>query len=179
MRGHPLLTPPNLLSLSRLVLAALFVVTASAGWRLTLLVTAALTDWLDGYLARRSQLTSRLGALLDPVADRAFVVVAVLVFVAEHLFSVGQLFVFLARDIATAIGFLVARSVDRLRPVAFQARTLGKLVTGLQFLTLCAALVRPAWIGVLVGAIGVISALAVVDYTLALWRASRRFPGAV
>ncbi len=173
MASHPLLTPPNLLSLSRFVLAGVFVVTPAPSARLALLITAAATDWLDGYLARRSQLTSRWGALLDPLADRAFVVVAVVVFAVEQLFTAGQLFVFLARDIATAIGFLVARGVRRLRPVAFQARALGKAVTGLQFLTLCAALVRPAWIGAMVTLIGVVAVLSVVDYTLALWRASR------
>lgn len=169
-----LLTPPNLLSLSRFVLAALFVALPDTGSRLAVLVTASLSDMLDGWLARRMNRASRWGALLDPIADRVFVLVALLVFVVEGVFSAWHALVFLTRDIMTTIGFFVARHVSWLRPVPFKARPLGKLVTVLQLLALYLALVRPEVAPSLVLVIGMVAAAAVVDYTLALWRARVR-----
>ncbi len=46
---------------------------------------ACITDWLDGYLARRFQMTTKLGAFLDPIADKLLVVVVLVVVVERHL----------------------------------------------------------------------------------------------
>ena len=77
---------PNLLTLLRLIAApgtALLFLYFSRPWAdwiaLILFVTAALTDWLDGYLARAWKQESKLGAMLDPIADKAMVVIALLV----------------------------------------------------------------------------------------------------
>jgi CDP-diacylglycerol---glycerol-3-phosphate 3-phosphatidyltransferase len=64
---------PNQLTASRFVLAiVLFVFIAFELWLwcLILFVVAAFTDWLDGYLARRQNLTSTLGRILDPLVDK-------------------------------------------------------------------------------------------------------------
>lgn len=174
MTPSALLTPPNLISLSRFLLAALFVLAQSPAYRLLLLAMASLSDMLDGWLARRMQRTSRWGALLDPVADRMFVLTALLVFVAEGVFNAWHALLFLSRDIMTTIGFIVARRVSWLRPVTFQARPVGKVVTGLQLLTLYVAVFRPSVAPSLVLLVGAVAAVAVVDYTLALWRARVR-----
>src|SRR3954464_5903141 len=73
---------PNMLSASRLVLAAGFVATGATEARVGLIGVAAVTDFLDGWLARRVDAASPWGALLDPIADRVFVltVVATLAF---------------------------------------------------------------------------------------------------
>ena len=47
---------------------------------------ACVTDWLDGFLARRYQLTTHLGAFLDPIADKLLVAVVLVVLVGENLF---------------------------------------------------------------------------------------------
>ena len=47
---------------------------------------ACITDWLDGFLARRYQLTTHLGAFLDPIADKLLVAVVLVVLVGENLF---------------------------------------------------------------------------------------------
>lgn len=174
MERGALLSPPNLLSLSRFALAALFVIAQRPSVRLAVLVTASLTDLLDGWLARRMNRTSRWGALLDPVADRVFVLVALLVFVADGVFTVWEGAIFLARDLMTAIGFFVARRVSWLKPVTFQARMPGKVVTVLQLVTLYVAIVRPSMVSMLVIAVGMAAAVAIADYTLALWRARVR-----
>src|SRR5262245_7297079 len=67
---------PNLLSLSRLPLAALlFVLIAKGIWpgALVVFLVAALTDWLDGWWARRFNQGSALGRALDPLTDKVLV----------------------------------------------------------------------------------------------------------
>lgn len=161
---------PNLLSLSRLGLAAAFVVFPRPTVRLSLVVIAALTDYFDGYLARRAKLTTRWGALIDPISDRIFVFTAVCVYLINGTITTGQYFTIIARDLATAIGFIVARTISWLRPVPFRARMAGKVVTTLQLATLIALIIRPDLVNTLVLAVGLTSAVAIVDYTLALWR---------
>lgn len=165
---------PNVLSFSRLLLAAGFVAVDGVGARVSLIGVAAATDFLDGWLARRVNAASRWGALIDPIADRVFVLTAVATMLFAGALTTGQYFVLIARDLATAIGFLVARVVHWLRTVEFRARWLGKVVTGLQIVTLLAALVLPAAMPALILALALASAASIVDYTLALWRARAR-----
>jgi cardiolipin synthase (CMP-forming) len=167
-------TLPNLLSCSRLVLAAGFVAAGATEARVGLIGVAAATDFLDGWLARRVRATSRWGALLDPVADRVFVLPVVATFLFTGQLGTGAYFVLLMRDLATALGFLVARVIPWLRTVPFQARILGKVVTVLQLLTLAAVLVLPDAVPLLLGGVAAASVLSIVDYTLALWRARPR-----
>ena len=76
-------TLPNILTVLRLLaapgVAIIFLILPRpyADWvALVLFVAAAITDWLDGYLARRWSQLSRFGAMLDPIADKAMVVIA-------------------------------------------------------------------------------------------------------
>jgi cardiolipin synthase len=74
-------TVPNLLSMIRLagVPAFLWLILGpeADGWALVLLMVAGVTDFLDGYLARRLGQTSTLGQILDPVADRLYILAVV------------------------------------------------------------------------------------------------------
>src|SRR5262245_56738750 len=144
MSRERLLTLPNAVSMSRLVLAAAFVALRDPSARLALLAGAAATDFLDGWLARRSQATTRVGALIDPIADRLFVLTALCTYLIERTISTSTFFIVLSRDIMTVIGFFVARSIPWLRAVEFRARLLGKLVTVLQLVTLAAVLIAPS-----------------------------------
>lgn len=78
---------PTVLTLLRIVLIPLFVAVfyLPVSWEnemcTVLFVIAALTDWLDGYLARRLRQTSTFGAFLDPVADKLMVAVALVLLV--------------------------------------------------------------------------------------------------
>lgn len=174
MRTAALLTLPNALSLSRFVLAPLFVVARQPELRVGLLVLAGATDILDGWLARRQRTASRLGALLDPVADRVFVLTAIATLVGGGMLAPLHALLLLARDIMTTIGFVVARAVPWLRVVELKARYAGKVVTVLQMATLLAALVRPSLVLSLVLVTATAALVAVADYTLALWRARQR-----
>ncbi|MGI6796876.1 CDP-alcohol phosphatidyltransferase family protein [Gordonia sihwensis] len=72
-------TVPNALSVLRLLLIPVFIwlllVEESAAWAFAVLFVSGLTDWLDGKLARWLGQSSKLGALLDPAADRLYVIV--------------------------------------------------------------------------------------------------------
>ena len=162
---------PNIVSLSRVILAAAFVMNRSGNARIVIVLAAALTDMLDGWLARRAGLASRFGALVDPFADRVFVLVAVSTFVYEGTLSTAEYFVMISRDLMTAIGFLVARSVSWLRPVEFRARLSGKVVTTLQMAAFVVLLRFPNAVGPMIVAVGVASLYSIVDYTWALWLA--------
>lgn len=170
MNGGSLLTLPNAISLSRLALAALFVLSDSPAVRVGLIVAASLTDFLDGWVARLRNTVSKWGALIDPIADRAFVLAAVSTFLVSGALTTTQYFILLSRDIATAVGFLVARTVSWLRPVRFRARLPGKLVTAFQLATMVTVLVSPSRVGILIRFVAVLSVIAIADYTLALWR---------
>ena len=170
-------TIPNLLTLSRIGLSPVFVVLylgGSARAALAVFAVAAATDVLDGWLARRAKWTTRLGALIDPMADRIFAVVAVITFLDSGALSLSGSLVLLSRDIMTAIGFIVARAVTWLRPVHLRARRAGKLVTALQFIAFVVLLLAPQRVTPMLWLVGLASAYSVYDYTLALWHARVR-----
>ena len=85
---------PNILTLLRLLAAPgmavmfLYFTRPYADWfALVLFVTAAATDWFDGYLARAWKQETRIGAMMDPIADKAMVVIALMIIVGystEH-----------------------------------------------------------------------------------------------
>lgn len=161
---------PNLLSISRLALAAAFVVSDRADVRIVLVMVALATDYLDGWIARQFGPMTRIGTFLDPFTDRVFALVGVSVFLFEGTINTFEYFVMISRDLMTAIGFLVARAVPSLRSVAFQARFSGKLVTVLQLATFIAILIRPAAATPMIIVVAVVSAWAIVDYTWMLHR---------
>ncbi|HEX2781620.1 MAG TPA: CDP-alcohol phosphatidyltransferase family protein [Gemmatimonadaceae bacterium] len=165
---------PNLLSLSRVALAMAFPFARDPVPQAALIVAAGASDFLDGWLARARHTASKWGALLDPITDRIFVVVAIATYVAVGALTVGQLVIMLIRDIMTAVGFVVARFVPSLQRVTFRARWLGKIVTTVQLIVLLAIPLAPVIVRPLVIVVGVLSVAAVIDYTIALWRARAR-----
>jgi cardiolipin synthase len=106
------LTLPNVLSALRLLLVPVFlwaILTERDGLALVLLALSGITDWLDGKIARRYGLISRVGQLLDPVADRLFIVSTLLGLAWRDIIPwwlVGLLF---AREVFMGIVVLVAK----------------------------------------------------------------------
>ncbi|HEU4513478.1 MAG TPA: CDP-alcohol phosphatidyltransferase family protein [Nocardioidaceae bacterium] len=76
------LTLPNIISIVRLAGVPLFLWLVlgpeADGWALAVLMASGITDWLDGYLARKLDQTSKLGQILDPVADRLYILAVVI-----------------------------------------------------------------------------------------------------
>ena len=96
-------TVPNALSAARLLGVPVFfwliVGPKNDGLALVILVISAFTDWLDGYLARRLNQFSRLGELLDPLADRLYVVAALIALFMRDLIPTWVVIALLSRDL--------------------------------------------------------------------------------
>lgn len=103
---------------------------------------AAVTDWLDGYLARRMKLTSAFGAFLDPVADKLMVAVTLFLLVQNHptaLLAVTAA-VIVGREIAvSALREWMAHVGERAR---VRVALLGKFKTALQMVALVVLLLQ-------------------------------------
>lgn len=96
-------TVPNVLSLFRLLMVPLFVwlalVPEADGAAVVVLVVSGATDWLDGRIARRWNQISRVGQLLDPVADRLFVLSSIIVLGLREIVPWWLVGLLLLRDV--------------------------------------------------------------------------------
>ncbi|HUP88956.1 MAG TPA: CDP-alcohol phosphatidyltransferase family protein [Longimicrobiales bacterium] len=167
-----LLTLPNVISLSRVPLAAAFVLTDTTTGRVIIVAAVALSDLADGFAARHTiSHDGKVGALVDPIADKLFVVVALIALLVRRELSAVQLLVLLARDVFTTIAYVVLR---RLRwSFDFKARITGKIVTVLQFASVMAVLFWRGAFPTLLVVTAVASILAVADYSHVALRARR------
>lgn len=100
-------TIPNALSGLRLLGVPVFfwliVGPQNDGLALIILIISSFTDWLDGYLARRLNQFSRLGELLDPLADRLYVVAALIALYIRGLLPVWVVAALILRDVAMSL----------------------------------------------------------------------------
>ncbi|MDQ4131138.1 MAG: CDP-alcohol phosphatidyltransferase family protein, partial [Actinomycetota bacterium] len=102
-----LLTLPNVLSLVRLgALPFIYfdVVGGREGRALAILVVVSWSDWLDGYIARRFNQSSRLGRLLDPVSDRLLIAVVGVALIIGGILPLWAVLLVLARDAFMLMG---------------------------------------------------------------------------
>lgn len=151
-----MLTVSNLLSLARGPLALLLFY-KDIKVRATVIVLAMLTDGLDGFLARRFSSTTRLGAILDPLMDKFFVSIALLIFLTEGYLGWGELGAIVCRDIAVALFGLYLVVTKRLAKYKLQAIWAGKATTLLQFyalLRLTFYMPIPQWMTILFAILG-------------------------
>lgn len=124
------LTVPNVISIVRLAGVPLFLwlilVPRADGWALAVLMLSGVSDYLDGYLARRLNQTSRLGAILDPVADRLYILSTVVGLAVRDIIPWWLAILLPARDLFLwgLVPFLRTRGYSAL-PVHF----LGKAAT--------------------------------------------------
>ena len=96
---------PNLISLSRLLMAAAFVRWSTEPVvAVAILCAAGISDWLDGWVAKRLGQQTPFGALLDPICARLFVVPVLATLVVVHGLPPWQLAVMIARDVVNSIG---------------------------------------------------------------------------
>ncbi len=154
-------TVANVLSASRIPLAAVFAVVADARVRLAVLAAAAATDLLDGWTARRFG-PSSLGATVDPVSDKIFSLTAFGVLAVSAALTPLEVLGVLLRDILTPFGYLA--SVVARRPFTTPARAGGKAVTVGQSLTLCAWLLESPLLRPLAWATAAMALYALWDY---------------
>jgi len=140
-----ILTVPNALSLARLFMVPIVVVLLLAradGLAAALFVLAALTDFLDGKLARRAGPT-RLGQILDPVADRLMLSSVAVVLAVRGLLPAWAVAILVGRDLLALVGTVVVGEKIRVNRV-------GKAATALLMGAIALLVLRP---GTVVGEI--------------------------
>jgi cardiolipin synthase (CMP-forming) len=107
------LTIPNVLSVIRLALVPVFLWLLlgpeADGWALAVLVYSGVSDWADGKIARWLDQASRLGAILDPAADRLYTLATVIAFVLRDIIPLWFALVLVGRDLMVAVCIWVLR----------------------------------------------------------------------
>jgi CDP-diacylglycerol--glycerol-3-phosphate 3-phosphatidyltransferase/cardiolipin synthase len=126
---------------------------------------AALTDWLDGYLARALGQTSAFGAFLDPVADKLMVAAALIVLVGEGRVLPFIAVIIIGREIAISALREWMAKIGRSRSVAVSF--LGKVKTTCQMIAIVLLLYHDRLLGLSAQAVGTV--LIYVAALLTLW----------
>lgn len=110
---------------------------------LAVVAIAGLTDWFDGYAARRLGETGQLGVVLDPLADKVLLVTLFLALGAVHLISLWVLLMVLGRDAVILVGALLLRIFRNAR--GFAPTYLGKVSTFFQIMLVLLVLVEASF----------------------------------
>ncbi|MBF6136729.1 CDP-alcohol phosphatidyltransferase family protein [Nocardia otitidiscaviarum] len=128
--GDRILTVPNVLSVIRLVGVPVFLwlllVREADGWAFALLVVSGVTDFLDGKLARLLDQSSRLGALLDPLVDRLYLVATLGGFLIRGILPWWVVAILIGRDVILTVTLGVYKRRDLPPPEVIY---LGKAAT--------------------------------------------------
>jgi len=177
-------TVPNAISFVRLGLVPVFywlLVTGQDSAALGILIAATASDFIDGFIARRFNQVTRLGALLDPASDRLFIAACVIGLTVREMIPLPLLIAVLARDILLLVIVLVRRIRIRDFP---RVNLLGKTATFVLFVAfpiivmshvVPSAAIALAVIGWVLGASGaVLYWLAGFTYIAQLVRVPRR-----
>ena len=139
---------PNFLSLLRIVLVFPIIYLLQVEWYVfaaSLFFVSSLTDYFDGYLARKYAIESELGAFLDLIADKILVIAILvwLVFIfANQALTIISILIILREIIITSFRYyLVSNNAD---PELIKANKYGKLKTAFQFFSILILILSPA-----------------------------------
>ncbi len=139
-----LMNLPNILTLSRIaavpviVLLLIFESKESCFWAAVVFAVASMTDWLDGYLARKWGIVTILGKFLDPLADKLIVIAALIMLIPLGRVPAWAVFVILARDLIVS----GIRSIASAEGIVIDASNLGKYKTIFQMIAIVGLLLH-------------------------------------
>jgi CDP-diacylglycerol--glycerol-3-phosphate 3-phosphatidyltransferase len=159
---------PNLLTLSRILVVPLIIVLLYSNNRwlnlLTalLVVGAAITDGLDGYMARKYNFESNLGRLLDPLADKILLLSTMVMLVYLHRAPAWIVCLILCRE--TAVTGLRAIAADRGKVIA--ASTMAKYKTTFQMIAVVALVIHYHFLGANAHVVGIFFLWIAFIYTM-------------
>jgi len=136
----------NKLTLFRIILVPFFVavllipeIPYNYLWGLIIFVIASVTDFLDGYVARKFDMITPLGKFLDPIADKILVVSALVCFVELGWTSAWVVAVIIAREfIVSGVRLAAVEGADK---TVISAGFLGKLKTAVTMIVICVVLI--------------------------------------
>ena len=142
------MTIPNLITLVRLALVPVmgyFLLAGQYGIAVMVFLAAAISDLLDGFIARRFHATSKLGATLDPVADKLNMFAATVLLALVSLLPLWLAVAIVARDVIIVAGALAYRAL--VGRIEMTPTFLSKLNTALEFGVLLLVMAKGAeWI---------------------------------
>lgn len=160
------MTLASLLTLSRIflipVFMALVLTRTDEVWALIVFIVAAITDTLDGYVARARKEITKFGQLMDPIADKLLVSSALIALVELGQISSWVVMIILGREFAVS----GLRMVVAAEGIVIPARFLGKLKTVSQIVAIAALLVGVPGATVLLWVAAGITVISGVDYFL-------------
>ncbi len=131
-------SPPNQLTFLRIILTPVFIgflLSSDLTLRqvsLVIFLIAMLTDWYDGWVARRWGYITRWGSFLDPLADKIFASAALFAFVVLNLLPAWTVWVIVVRD----FGITFLRTYSEVKGKPFATKKLAKTKTFLQFVVI-------------------------------------------
>jgi len=167
---------PTILTLSRIVLIPVFVIVSYQHpfWGAAIFGLAAITDFLDGYLARRSGQVTKFGIILDPLADKFLVISALVVLVDMARLSAWIAIVIIVREFFVTGLRVVALSKD----IVIPAETGGKLKTAAQITAILCLILGGSIFDIDLYDIGIIfiwvalflSVISGLQYTVSFWK---------
>ena len=137
---------PNLITLVRLIAApAAAWLLAQGRYReaLALVILAGLTDWFDGWTARKLKASGKAGVIFDPLADKILLVVLFIQLAIIHLIPLWMFVLALVRDLVIVIGALLIRIFRNVRK--FVPSTWGKVSTFFQIMLVLMVLLDAAY----------------------------------
>ncbi|HEU0265074.1 MAG TPA: CDP-diacylglycerol--glycerol-3-phosphate 3-phosphatidyltransferase [Geobacterales bacterium] len=141
---QPILNLPNILTLLRIASIPLLVVLLLSPSRLTTLLAAAIfalasiTDWLDGYLARRMGIVTNFGKFLDPIADKLIVTAALIMILPFGWVPAWMVLLILGREIIIT----GLRGIASSEGIVIAASQLGKFKTIFQIVAILGLLLH-------------------------------------
>lgn len=167
---------PNMLTLLRLGLTFVFVymlfLNFYKNYLIIIFAIAAITDWLDGFLARKLNQKTKIGARMDQAIDRVFtitIVSALLIDSALHNKFENTLFLVVlicSREIISTPGVLIAIVRDK---DLYKVRFIGKLTTFIQAFALGAIILEFSWaiyLAIVTCAVGILAGLDYLKYSI-------------
>ncbi|MFZ3238323.1 MAG: CDP-alcohol phosphatidyltransferase family protein [Stellaceae bacterium] len=134
---------PNLISLGRLLLAPLaiwLILAGRYGTAFWVFIVAGVSDALDGFIAKHFDRRTRLGALLDPVADKALLVSVYVTLGLAHQLWTSLVIIVVFRDVVIVGGFLLIQAFAV--PKKYDPLYISKINTGLQIALVAFVLAR-------------------------------------
>lgn len=162
------------------VMGVLYIPWTWAGWTAAILFfLGSLTDWADGYFARRFNAHSNAGKLMDPIADKLLVLGPIIMLLAMNRVDAVMVFLLLARD--TFIGGV--RSIAATNNVIIAAKPFGKWKTAIQMACIPCLLIYDPLFGVVplakIGYVGlwgsvILSLISGIQYTSSYFQQSKR-----
>ncbi len=163
VQTNKILTIPNIISFIRLLGVPLFLwlilVPEEDGWALVVLVLSGISDWLDGKVARATGQISRLGQILDPLADRLYILAALFGLALREIIPWWLVALLIGRDLVLLVMLI---PLKRRGLVGLPVHFLGKAATACLLYAFPLLLIGDMdnWVG---------SAAQVIGWAFAIW----------